>query len=279
MSGGWGGSRPAKPRARTLAQRGNAERPLSPRPPTAEFAPQEASRDGLCSARTCVRGGAARPGCSPRPRSRAGYRCHDLEHSRRGRDGTPADEHLRRVLARLVPADRRGVYPPGPRAGLRLRASSLDDGVAVMLLVAAPWGGPVPGAGRGALERLGVWSLCSCSRTRSATRSSACFALMGWRPGRMWLELGIALTVMGVADAIYSVQVPGHAHDRGSTTPHRRAPRCSSPTRRGNPIPVDSSGERGPAGRRSRRRSRPQPWQSRPKPMRSSTSSHGASGS
>ena len=41
------------------------------------------------------------------------------------------------------------------------------------------------------------------------------FALMGWRPGRMWLALGVALTVMGVADAIYSVQALSHSHDRG----------------------------------------------------------------
>ncbi len=41
------------------------------------------------------------------------------------------------------------------------------------------------------------------------------FALMGWRPGRMWLALGVALTVMGVADAISSVQALAHAHDLG----------------------------------------------------------------
>ena len=38
---------------------------------------------------------------------------------------------------------------------------------------------------------------------------------MAWRPGRMWLALGVALTVMGVADAIYSVQALGHSHDLG----------------------------------------------------------------
>jgi hypothetical protein len=41
------------------------------------------------------------------------------------------------------------------------------------------------------------------------------FALMGWRPGRMWLALGVALTVMGVADAISVVQALAHSHDRG----------------------------------------------------------------
>jgi hypothetical protein len=41
------------------------------------------------------------------------------------------------------------------------------------------------------------------------------FALMGWRPGRMWLVLGAALTVTGVADAISSVRALEHAHARG----------------------------------------------------------------
>jgi hypothetical protein len=41
------------------------------------------------------------------------------------------------------------------------------------------------------------------------------FALMGWRPGPMWLALGLALTVAGVADAISSVQALAHSHDRG----------------------------------------------------------------
>jgi hypothetical protein len=41
------------------------------------------------------------------------------------------------------------------------------------------------------------------------------FALMGWRPGRVWLALGVALTVMGVADAISSVQALARSHDRG----------------------------------------------------------------
>jgi hypothetical protein len=40
------------------------------------------------------------------------------------------------------------------------------------------------------------------------------FALMGWRPGRLWLVLGIALAVTGVADAIYSVHALAHPQDR-----------------------------------------------------------------
>jgi hypothetical protein len=32
------------------------------------------------------------------------------------------------------------------------------------------------------------------------------FALMGWRPGRMWLFLGLGLLSIGLADAINSVQ-------------------------------------------------------------------------
>ena len=41
------------------------------------------------------------------------------------------------------------------------------------------------------------------------------FALMGWRPGRMWLLLGLGLTATGVADAIYSVQALGHSYHQG----------------------------------------------------------------
>jgi hypothetical protein len=41
------------------------------------------------------------------------------------------------------------------------------------------------------------------------------FVLMDWRPGRMWLALGIGLVAIGVADAISSVQALEHTHDRG----------------------------------------------------------------
>ena len=37
---------------------------------------------------------------------------------------------------------------------------------------------------------------------------------MDWRPGRMWLALGIGLAVISVADAISSVQALEHTHDR-----------------------------------------------------------------
>lgn len=41
------------------------------------------------------------------------------------------------------------------------------------------------------------------------------FVLMDWRPGRMWLALGVGLVAIGVADAISSVQALEHTHDRG----------------------------------------------------------------
>lgn len=41
------------------------------------------------------------------------------------------------------------------------------------------------------------------------------FALMAWRPGRMWLVLGVGLIVIGVADAAYSVDASRHAHQNG----------------------------------------------------------------
>ena len=41
------------------------------------------------------------------------------------------------------------------------------------------------------------------------------FVLMNWRPGRMWLALGVGLMVIAVADATSSVQALEHTHDRG----------------------------------------------------------------
>jgi hypothetical protein len=43
------------------------------------------------------------------------------------------------------------------------------------------------------------------------------YALMGWRPDRMWLLLGLGLAVMGTADAVYAVQALEHT-DRASAT-------------------------------------------------------------
>jgi hypothetical protein len=93
------------------------------------------------------------------------------------------------------------------------------DGVAVMLLVATPWVALFlqPVAEHSSASGLPV-VLDFAYPLGDALLVGAVlgvFALMGWRPGRMWLALGVALTVMGVADAIYSVQALAHAHDLG----------------------------------------------------------------
>lgn len=41
------------------------------------------------------------------------------------------------------------------------------------------------------------------------------YALTAWRPSRMWLALGLGLTVMGVADAIYSAQALAQSYRGG----------------------------------------------------------------
>lgn len=41
------------------------------------------------------------------------------------------------------------------------------------------------------------------------------YALMAWRPGRMWLVLGLGLAVVAVADAAYAVQVLDHTYRLG----------------------------------------------------------------
>jgi hypothetical protein len=93
------------------------------------------------------------------------------------------------------------------------------DGVAVMLLVATPWVAlflePV-------LEHSHASTL---TRTLDFTYPLAdavlfgatlgVFALMAWRPSRMWVALGAALLVMGLSDALYTTDAARHAHDHG----------------------------------------------------------------
>ena len=93
------------------------------------------------------------------------------------------------------------------------------DGIAVMLLLATPWVALFlqPVAEHSSASGLAV-VLDFAYPLGDAVLVGAVlgvFALMGWRPGRMWLALGVALTVAGVADAISSVQALEHSHDRG----------------------------------------------------------------
>lgn len=93
------------------------------------------------------------------------------------------------------------------------------DGLAVMLLVATPWVALFlqPVAEHTHASGLAV-VLDFAYPLNDAILVGAVlgvFVLMDWRPGRMWLSLGVALVAMGMADAIYSVQALGHSHDRG----------------------------------------------------------------
>ena len=93
------------------------------------------------------------------------------------------------------------------------------DGVAVMLLVATPWIALFlqPVAEHSGASGLAVvvdfaYPLGDAILVGAVL---GVFAIMDWRPGRMWLVLGVALAVMGLADAISSVQALAHAHDKG----------------------------------------------------------------
>ena len=92
------------------------------------------------------------------------------------------------------------------------------DGVAVMLLVATPWVAlflePVTKHSNASTLTLVLGYAYPLGDAVIVGAVLGVFALMGWRPGRTWLALGIALTVMGVADAAYSVHVLAHPQDR-----------------------------------------------------------------
>ena len=93
------------------------------------------------------------------------------------------------------------------------------DGIAVMVLLATPWVAlflePVAEHTRASGLAVALDFAYPLADAILVGAVLGVFALMGWRPGRMWLGLGVALTVMGVADAIYSVQALAHSHDRG----------------------------------------------------------------
>jgi hypothetical protein len=93
------------------------------------------------------------------------------------------------------------------------------DGVVVMLLVATPWVAlflePVAGGSDASTLALVLGYAYPLGDAVIVGAVLGVFAVMGWRPGRMWLALGVALTVMGVVDAIYSVDALAHPHDRG----------------------------------------------------------------
>jgi hypothetical protein len=93
------------------------------------------------------------------------------------------------------------------------------DGIAVMLLVATPWVAlflqPVAEHSGASGLTVVVDFAYPLGDALLVGTVLGVFAVMDWHPGRMWLTLGIALTVMGVVDAIASADALAHVHDRG----------------------------------------------------------------
>ena len=90
------------------------------------------------------------------------------------------------------------------------------DGVVVMLLVAAPWVVLFlePAAERSNTSTL-VYAVDFVYPLGDAIVVGAALgviALMGWRPGRMWLALCVAFIALCIADAVYSVDALGHTY-------------------------------------------------------------------
>ena len=93
------------------------------------------------------------------------------------------------------------------------------DGVVVMLVVATPWVAlflePVAAhAGTSALADA-VDFAYPLGDAIIVGATLGAFALMGWRPGRMWSILALGLVALGVADAVYSVEALQHTYRGG----------------------------------------------------------------
>jgi hypothetical protein len=92
------------------------------------------------------------------------------------------------------------------------------DGVAVMLLVATPWVAflqPVAEHASAPGLAVGLDFVYPLADAVLVGAVLGVYALMGWRPGPVWLALGGALAMMGIADAISSVVALAHSHDQG----------------------------------------------------------------
>jgi hypothetical protein len=93
------------------------------------------------------------------------------------------------------------------------------DGVIVMLLVATPWVAlfltPVAEHSRASGLAIVLNFAYPLADAVLVGAVLGLFVLMDWRPGRMWLALGVGLMTIGIADAISSVQALEHTHDRG----------------------------------------------------------------
>jgi hypothetical protein len=95
------------------------------------------------------------------------------------------------------------------------------DGVVVMLLVATPWVAlflqPAAHRAHNSVIDVAVDFAYPVGDAVVVGATLGVMALMGWRPGRMWLALGIGFTAMGLADAAYSVDVLGHRYATETT--------------------------------------------------------------
>jgi hypothetical protein len=95
------------------------------------------------------------------------------------------------------------------------------DGVAVMLLVMIPWVAlflePVESHSHASALANAVDFAYPLGNAMVFGATLGVYALMGWRPGRMWLVFGLGLGVMGIADAIYAVQALANHHHPSTT--------------------------------------------------------------
>ncbi|HEY7134319.1 MAG TPA: hypothetical protein VIB48_04565 [Acidimicrobiia bacterium] len=95
------------------------------------------------------------------------------------------------------------------------------DGVVVMLLVATPWVALFlePAARHSHTSALGaaVDFAYPLGDAIIVGATLGVIALMGWRPGQMWIALGIGFTALGIADAVYSVDALGHTYTTDTT--------------------------------------------------------------
>ena len=95
------------------------------------------------------------------------------------------------------------------------------DGVAVMLIVTIPWVALflAPVHEHTHVSALGdaVDFAYPLGNAVVFGTTLGVFALMGWRPGRMWLIFSLGLAVMGLADATYAVQAIGPGHTPSAT--------------------------------------------------------------
>lgn len=93
------------------------------------------------------------------------------------------------------------------------------DGVVVMLVVATPWIAvflqPIATHSSDSALADAVDFAYPLGDAIVVGATLGAIALMGWRPGRMWIVLGLGLVAIGLADAIYSVAALQHSYRGG----------------------------------------------------------------